>query len=296
MDNRFTVRFKAQRTGQLLREAISDFGISKRALTSIKFDGGEILVNNQEQNVRYILQLDDEITIKFPPEEISEGLIPQQGMLDIFYEDDAILILNKPPFTSTIPSREHPDGSIANYLAGYFETKHIASTVHIVTRLDRDTSGLMCIAKHSHIHHLMSLMQQAGTIHREYEAVVHGHVVEQSIIAPIGRKESSIILREVHEDGQFAHTDVKVIKHFEKDGEPYSHIRLKLHTGRTHQIRVHMAYIGHPLVGDELYGGSRRLINRQALHCVKLMFNHPITNQEFNFYSGLESDIGLILK
>lgn len=295
MDNRYTVRFNAKRSGQLLREAISDFGISKRALTSIKFDGGEILVNNTVQNVRYPLQLGDEIQITFPPEQVSEGLIPQHGMLDIFYEDDTFLILNKPPYTNTIPSREHPDESIANYIAGYFESQQIASTIHIVTRLDRDTSGLMCIAKHSHIHHLMSVMQRAGTIHREYEAVVHGHVEEQSILAPIGRKDTSIIEREVRADGQFAHTDVKLLKQFEKDGEPYSHIRLKLHTGRTHQIRVHMAHIGHPLVGDELYGGSRKLLKRQALHCVQIIFNHPITNQEMIFFSGLESDIGLIL-
>ncbi|WP_332650374.1 RluA family pseudouridine synthase [Lysinibacillus sp. 54212] len=296
MDNRFTVSFKAQRSGQLLREAISDFGISKRALTAIKFDGGEILVNNEERNVRYRLQVDDEILIKFPREEVSAGLLPQHGMLDILYEDEALLIVNKPPYKSTIPSREHPDGSIANYVAGYFETQYIASTVHIVTRLDRDTSGLMCIAKHSHIHHLMSMMQRAGAIHREYEAVVHGHVEEQSILAPIGRKENSIIEREVREDGQFAHTDVTILKQFVKDGEPYSHIRLKLHTGRTHQIRVHMAHIGHPLVGDELYGGSRKLIQRQALHCVQISFNHPLTNQEVIFYSGPESDISLILK
>ena len=296
MDKRFTVRFKAQQSGQLLREAISDFGISKRALTSIKFDGGEILVNNQEQNVRYRLQMGDEILIKFPREEVSEGLLPQHGLLDILYEDETLLIINKPPFMSSIPSREHPDGSIANFVAGYFETHHIASTVHIVTRLDRDTSGLMCIAKHSHIHHLMGVMQREGTIHREYEAVVHGHVEEQSIFAPIGRKENSIIEREVREDGQYAHTDVKLLQQFVKDGEPCSHIRLKLYTGRTHQIRVHMAYIGHPLVGDELYGGSRKLIKRQALHCAEISFNHPLTNQEVIFYSGIESDISLILK
>ena len=296
MDNRFTVTFIANKQGQLLREAIGDFGISKRALTAIKFDGGEILVNGQEQNVRYMLQAGDEITVKFPREQVSSGLVAQEGPLDIVYEDEALLVLDKPAYRSTIPSREHPDGSIANFVAGYFSRQDIASTVHVVTRLDRDTSGLLCIAKHRHIHHLTGLMQRAGSLHREYEAIVHGHVESQSIIAPIGRKDSSIIEREVREDGQYAHTDVSLLRHWTMDGKPYSHIRLKLHTGRTHQIRVHMAHIGHPLVGDELYGGSRALIARQALHCVKLQLTHPITGEMLAFESILPPDMRGIMK
>lgn len=296
MDNRFTVTFIANKQGQLLREAIGDFGISKRALTAIKFDGGEILVNGQEQNVRYMLQAGDEITVKFPKEQVSSGLVAQEGPLDIVYEDEALLVLDKPAYRSTIPSREHPDGSIANFVAGYFSRQDIASTVHVVTRLDRDTSGLLCIAKHRHIHHLAGLMQRAGSLHREYEAIVHGHVESQSIIAPIGRKDSSIIEREVREDGQYAHTDVSLLRQWTMDGKPYSHIRLKLHTGRTHQIRVHMSHIGHPLVGDELYGGSRALIARQALHCVKLQLTHPITGEMLAFESILPPDMREIMK
>ncbi|MGM9949856.1 MAG: RluA family pseudouridine synthase [Lysinibacillus sp.] len=296
MDNRFTVTFIAKKQGQLLREAIGDFGISKRALTAIKFDGGEILVNGQEQNVRHILQAGDEITVKFPKEQISEGLIAQDGPLHIVFEDEALLVLDKPAYRSTIPSREHPDGSIANFVAGYFSQRDIASTVHVVTRLDRDTSGLLCIAKHRHIHHLAGLMQRDGAIHREYEAIVHGHVEPQSIIAPIGRKDSSIIEREVREDGQYAHTDVSLLGQLMINGSPYSHIRLKLHTGRTHQIRVHMAHIGHPLVGDELYGGSRELIGRQALHCVKLQLVHPVSGKMLAFESILPPDMRKIMK
>ncbi|MFF5996967.1 RluA family pseudouridine synthase [Lysinibacillus sp. KU-BSD001] len=295
MDKRFTVTFMAKQQGQLLREAISDFGISKRALTAIKFEGGQILVNGTEQNVRYPLHVGDEITIKFPIEQVSDGLIPQRGALDIVYEDETLLVLNKPAFMSTIPSREHPDASVANFVAGYFEQQHIASTVHIVTRLDRDTSGLLCIAKHRHIHHLTGLMQRAGTIHREYEAIVHGHVENQSIIAPIGRKDTSIIEREVRNDGQYAHTDVTVLKRFSIDNKPYSHIRLKLYTGRTHQIRVHMAHIGHPLIGDELYGGSRAFIARQALHCVHLALAHPVSGEPFVFNSPLPADMQEII-
>ncbi|WP_421664068.1 RluA family pseudouridine synthase [Lysinibacillus telephonicus] len=290
MEKGFKLQFKAQNNGELLREAISRQGISKKGLTAIKYNGGKIFVNGEERTVRYILTQGDTITLIFPPEEFGEGLIVEHGKLNIIYEDDALLILEKPPFINTIPSREHPTGSIANFLCGYFEEKDIHSTVHIVTRLDRDTSGLVCIAKHSHIHHLMGLQQKNGLINKQYEAIVHGHLLqgEQSIIAPIGRKETSIIEREVRSDGQFSHTDVKVLKiGYAKNGEPVSHVRLKLHTGRTHQIRVHMAYIGHPLVGDELYGGSRELFERQALHCVLLEMEHPLTKVKLRFTSKI---------
>ena len=290
MDTRYNLQFKATQNGQLLRNAISNQGISKKALTSIKFNGGTILVNGIEKNVRHVLNEGDEITIIFPPEEISDGLIVEQGDLNIIFEDEALLIIEKPPFMNTIPSREHPTGSVANFVSGYFQQKGIHSTVHIVTRLDHNTSGLVCIAKHSHIHHLMGLQQKRGQINKQYEAIVHGHVDldEQQIIAPIGRSETSIIERVVRRDGQYSHTDVKVLKRgYSNDGEPLTHVRLKLHTGRTHQIRVHMAHIGHPLVGDDLYGGSKSLLNRQALHCVLLEMVHPITMEKLSFASDL---------
>ena len=286
MDNRFTITFSAQQSGVLLREAIQSYGISKRALTAIKFDGGEITVNGKEQNVRYMLQQGDVVQIKFPLEEISEGLIPEYNHpFDIIYEDEYLLVINKPPSVSTIPSREHPTGSVANYLIGYYEQRNINSTVHVVTRLDRDTSGLMCIAKHRHIHHLMSEQQKSGNVHREYEAIVHGHIQDDfvSIVQPIGRKDTSIIEREVRVNGQFAHTDLTVLKRFNHGGQPMTHIRLKLYTGRTHQIRVHCSHIGHPLVGDELYGGLRDKLPYQALQCVSLLFVHPIEQKQMHF-------------
>ncbi len=293
MDKRYQLQFTVEIEGQLLREAIAAWGISKRALTAIKFDGGALLVNGEEKNVRHKLQMGDVVTILFPLEEVSEGLIAQNGPLTIVYEDEAVLVLDKPAYMSTIPSREHPSGSMANFLRGYFEQQQLASTVHIVTRLDRDTSGLMLIAKHRHIHHLMSEQQKEGMLHREYEALVEGVLEQdqQSIIVPIGRKETSIIEREVRADGQFAHTDVLVLSR----GETISHIRLKLHTGRTHQIRVHMASIGHPLVGDELYGGSRMLLDRQALHCRFLQFKHPLTGKMMEFESPLPEQFIKIL-
>lgn len=289
-DQRFTIQFVAEEP-MLLREAIGAYGISKRALTSIKFDGGEITVNGEEQNVRYPLSAGDVVTIKFPLEQASDGLLVEYGELDIVYEDDAVLVLNKPAGMSSIPSREHPTGSVANYVLGYFTEKGIASTIHIVTRLDRDTSGLMCIAKHRHIHYLMSEMQKAKQIKREYEAIAHGSVSSGTVIAPIGRKSDSIIEREVRSDGQYAHTDIRLLRELEVGGKSYSYIRLKLYTGRTHQIRVHLAHLGHPLVGDELYGGERGNMARQALHCAYLEFVHPVSAEKLRFELPLAQDI-----
>lgn len=299
MEQLFTITFQAAVSGQLLREAIATYGISKRALTSIKFDGGQILVNGKEENVRFILSKGDEVKIVFPPERASESLLPETTTnLPIIYEDDYLLVVDKPPFMNTIPSREHPTGSVANYIKGYYEERGIFSTLHIVTRLDRDTSGLMCIAKHRHIHHLMSEMQKRGQVYRLYEAIVEGNVPEDfiSIREPIGRKDTSIIEREVRPDGQIAHTDLTVIQRFSVKGQPYTHIRLKLYTGRTHQIRVHCAYLGYPLVGDELYGGSRKLLDRQALHCAKLEFIHPISKEKLEFECALPATLLSIMK
>lgn len=296
MDNRYTITFTVKEP-VLLRSALQGYGISKKALTAIKFHGGEITVNGQEQNVRYRLEANDTVVVKFPREELSEGLVPQQGDLDIIYEDNELLILNKAPYQSTIPSHVHLEGSTAAIVAGYFKVQNIPSTVHVVNRLDRDTSGLMCVAKHRHIHHVMSAQQQAHEIFREYEAIVHGHVTEDeaSIIAPIGRVENSIIERMVREDGQHAHTDYRVLRRFVHEGEPMTHVRLRLHTGRTHQIRVHMKHIGHPLVGDDLYGGKRDAIPRQALHCVCLHLKHPLTKQSLEWHTTLPADMQSLL-
>lgn len=274
----------------LLREALGKWGISKRTLTSIKFDGGSLLVNGQEKTVRHPLSVGDVVTVLFPYEEVSAGLIRQEGPLEIIYEDDVLLIVNKPPGQSTIPSREHPSNTLANYVAHYYEEMSIPSTVHILTRLDRDTSGLVCLVKNRHIHHIMN---QGHVMNKTYEAIVHGRVEKQTqeIIEPIGRKGSSIIEREVRNDGLFAHTDVSIIRH----DSHFSHVKCLLHTGRTHQIRVHLAHIGHPIMGDDLYGGKLDLITRQALHCASVDIKHPLTGEILTITSPLPDDMSKLL-
>ncbi|MGM9927291.1 MAG: RluA family pseudouridine synthase [Bacillus sp. (in: firmicutes)] len=278
----------AENEGVLLRDFLKKQQISRSALTDIKYQGGTILVNDTEMTVRYVLQNHDRVTVIFPKEQPSEGLIAEELPLDIVYEDEAVLVINKPAYVSTIPSREHPTGSIANRLAGYYRKKNIPSTVHVVTRLDRDTSGLMLVAKHRHVHHLLSEQQKKGGVSRTYEAFVHGKVSQDGKVeAPIGRSETSIIEREVRDDGQYACTLYKTLKHY----TDFSHMQLQLLTGRTHQIRVHMSYIGHSLLGDDLYGGSLDQISRQALHCRQLTFHHPLNNEKMCFVSDLAEDM-----
>ncbi|PFD42414.1 RNA pseudouridine synthase [Bacillus cereus] len=289
--NRFTLKWTIQSVaeGILVREFLKTKGISKAALTDIKFHGGAIEVNGEHASVRHKLQAGEELQVFFPVEERSEGMIAENIPLCIVYEDDAVLVMNKEAYMSTIPSREHPSGSVANALLYHYDKQHLASTVHIVTRLDRDTSGLMLIAKNRFVHHLLSKQHQQKGVKRTYEAIVHGMILEEvgTIDAPIGRKADSIIERTVCEDGQRAVTHFKVMESFPNK----TRVALELETGRTHQIRVHMAHIGHPLLGDDLYGGQRDVMKRQALHSTSLTFYHPILEKEITFTSSIPDDM-----
>lgn len=290
---RFQLTFTSEQDELLLRDALKSWGISKRTLTAVKFSGGELIVNGEERTVRHLLSKGDLVTIVFPSEEVSEGILIEEGELNVVFEDETLLVINKPSNQATIPSFEHPNGTVANFAAYHLKSNGIPSTVHVVTRLDRDTSGLLCMTKNRHVHHLMDVLQKERKLNKFYVAIVHGHIKVdfQSVIAPIGRKEGSIIERKVSEDGQYAHTDVEVLRRFERGGQPFSVIRLKLHTGRTHQIRVHMSYIGHPLAGDDLYGGEKGLIQRHALHCQELLFPHPITGDLVQLTAPLPDDM-----
>ncbi|WP_445486709.1 RluA family pseudouridine synthase [Niallia sp. 03133] len=278
-----------QEEGITIKEYLKIKEVSKTALTAIKFQGGKITVNDKEENVRYILRWHDRLNVVFPHEDPSDGLIGEKIPLNILYEDELLLVVNKRDGMSSIPSRDHPKGSLANGVVGYYQEKGIHSTVHIVTRLDKDTSGLVLIAKHRHIHHLLSKQQKQGTVKRTYSAFAEGKLPLTAgvIEEPIGRMDDSIIKREVRSDGQYARTRYKVFRNY----SDFTFVELQLDTGRTHQIRVHLSYIGNPLIGDDLYGGSRDRLTRQALHCSRLEFNHPITLKPLTFSASLPEDM-----
>ena len=296
MSSRFQMKWVIGESdqGKLVREFLKKEEISRTALTDIKFKGGSIQVNGEEVNVRYRLAASEVLTVNFPLESPSEGLLGEQIPLTILYEDEYLLVVNKPAGMNTIPSREHPVGSLANALIGYYQHCGLQATTHIVTRLDRDTSGIVLVAKHRHVHHLFSMMQRSGHVKRTYAAIAEGTLPldNGTIRAPIGRKEGSIIEREVREDGQYACTHYQVLeKH-----PAFTFLELKLETGRTHQIRVHMSYLKHPLLGDDLYGGDLSLIDRQALHCKRIKFMHPYLKEEMVFTAPLPKDMGDLLK
>lgn len=254
--------------------------VSKALLAKVKFKGGNIWVNGVEQNAIYLLNIGDKVTIEIPNETSHETLAPIKHDLNIVYEDDNFLILNKPHGYASIPSALHSN-TIANFVKNYYlEKDYPNKQVHIVTRLDKDTSGLMLFAKHGYAHARLDKQLQKKIIEKRYYALVSGKGIlpdEGDIIAPIARPEDSIITRCVHPSGKYAHTSYKVIERF---GD-ISLVDIRLHTGRTHQIRVHFSHIGFPLLGDDLYGGRMDLgITRQALHCHYLKFINPYTEIE----------------
>jgi len=284
----------ADDSGKFVREFLKEQSISKTALTDIKFAGGGIFINGTPVTVRHRLSKGEILKVVFPPEAPSSDLQPENLPLHIVYEDAYLLVVNKPPYQQSIPSRESSSGSLANALIYYYYSIGHNATVHLVNRLDRDTSGLLLVAKHRHIHHLMSEQQKAGKLKRIYEAIVHGDFAIESgtIDAPIGRKDDSIIERQVREDGQKAVTHFKVVENVGK----WTHVQLQLETGRTHQIRVHLSHIGHPIVGDDLYGGERKEIARQALHCCKLRFQHPMDKRKLVFDAEMPNDMKELLR
>ena len=295
-DKRYSLRWDVtiDEDGQTVKQCLADKGISKRELKDIKFKGGQITVNDIEQNVRYPLRVGEQVSVFFPIEPINEQLHPENIPLTILFEDEHILVIDKPSGMSTIPSREHPTGSLANALVYYFLQHHIYSQIHIVTRLDRETSGIVLVAKHRYAHHLLSEMQKRFELKRTYEAFVTGNWLlgHGRINKPIGRKDDSIIEREVRADGQAAVTHFRLLQQYKE----FAHLQINLETGRTHQIRVHMCDCNHPLLGDDLYGGETVLIHRVALHCCTLMFAHPLTNEEMKFHCGLPKDMHALLQ
>lgn len=262
---------------------------SRRIIIAIKFDGGQILVNGQPKTVRYSLVMGDLLTIVFPPERRGSNLKPEEIPLTIVYEDEDVIVINKEAGMATMPSLNHQSGTVANGLLSYYEKNDIPYTIHIVTRLDRDTSGLLLVAKHRYSHSLLANLQLQGKIKRSYKALIEGHLNPEQgkINAKIARKENSIIERTVSDCGKEALTYYKVVA----EHKNLSLVDVVLKTGRTHQIRVHFSHIGHPLIGDDLYGDPHDQMKRHALHCEQLSFEHPLSKQWISLNMPIPDDM-----
>lgn len=246
---------------------------------------GTLLVNKQKIPLDHILYPGDTITVNWQQECT---ITPTDLPLTICYEDEYLLILNKPAGMLVHPTTSEHLSTLGNAVMYYFQKNQLPYSFHPVHRLDRNTSGLVLIAKLPHIQHLLS-RNDIKNIKRQYLALVSGSLIpeEGTIDAPIARHPNSIIQRVVDENGQTATTNYKVLKKFKH----VSLVELTLLTGRTHQIRVHLSHLGHPLLGDDLYGGSRELIGRQALHAARLYFTHPVSGKIIDVSSPLPIDL-----
>lgn len=253
-----------------------EFNISTRLRTKL-IKNKCIYLNNSVCDTRDNIYLNDIISVNLGIAEDNSNIVPTPMDLNIVYEDEWFLILDKPAGLAIHPSILHFNNSLSNGVKHYFDLIGLKKKIRPVNRLDLNTSGLVIFAKCEYIQECLSKQMENHTFKKEYLCIVSGKFENKvgTIDLPIARKENSIIERCINSNGQKSITHYKVLKEFKN----YSLVKCLLETGRTHQIRVHMSYIGHPLVGDTLYGKPSPLIDRQALHCYKLEFIHPITNR-----------------
>lgn len=289
---KFHYQFNKQESQQV-KFFLKEQGVSKKLLAKIKFRGGQILVNEHEENVLHWLHKEDVVTIVIPDEGEHETLKVDNAPIDIVFEDEHLLIVNKPSGVSSIPAQYHPNHTMANRVKAYYQRQeYVNQVVHVVTRLDRDTSGLMVFAKHGFAHSKLDEQLRSRTFHKKYKALITGEIknlnTHASFTQPIGRDLSSIIKRQITVAGQSAETEYWLAK----NNQEIALVDIQLHTGRTHQIRVHFSANGFPLMGDDLYGGRMDLgMTRQALHCFDLKFMHPFTSEPLHFQQPLPIDM-----
>ena len=280
-----------QNINQILKQ---EFRISARLQHKL-ITGKHVVLNGSVTDTRSSVSKNDIITVNLDFEEESKNIVSTKMKLNIIYEDDALLVLNKPAGVAVHPSILHYEDSISNGVKFYFESIGLKRKIRPVTRLDLNTSGLIVFAKNEYVQECLIQQMNSHIFKKEYIAIVDGKFDEPNgtINLPIARKENSIIERCISEYGQEAITDYEVIKEFKVDTNCISVVKCSLKTGRTHQIRVHMSAIGHPLLGDSLYGASlgSNLINRQALHSHRISFVHPITNKTLELISELPNDM-----
>lgn len=264
-------------------------GYSHAMIVSLKKTREGIRKNGIWARVHDCLQSGDILQIHITENESSDHIVPRPLPFPVVFEDEDLLVINKPDDMPIHPSQGNYENTLANAAAWYFRQKGESFVYRCINRLDRDTTGLLILAKHAYSASLLSSMVTSRLIRREYLAVVKGVPdICGCIDAPIGRKEGSTIERQIDfSSGDPAKT------HFERlvCESGYSLVRLRLETGRTHQIRVHMNYIGCPLPGDFLYCPDYTKIKRQALHSYRLSFSHPITGQDLSFTAPLPEDM-----
>ena len=268
--------------------------LSYTLLKSLKWRENAILLNGQSVHVNAIVHAGDVVSVALSERTPREDLYCENTAApDIVYEDEGLLVLNKPAGVAMHPKADDAAApSLAAMLTGYLGE---GSVPHFVSRLDKGTSGLLIAAKSGYVHDRLRRALHSSELRREYRAVAVGQVTPPRgvINAPIGRADGSIIRRCVREDGLVSRTEYEVLQTTER----FTLLRLRPETGRTHQLRVHMAYLGYPLAGDWLYGTEdKNLIARPALHSYELWFTQPITGQELHFTAPIPQDMQRLLE
>ena len=272
--------FEKQTVGRYLRTYCS---VSARTLAKLKRVEGAILLNSNKARAVDPVKKGDKISIDIPS-GVSDGVTAVELPIDIVYEDKYLVVINKPPFMPVHPTKVHQLDTLANALCFYAKQRGEQYTFHAVNRLDRNTSGLVIVAKDRHTASIMS----QNEITKHYTAFVMGEIADKGTVnEPIELSENSKIVRTVTPEGKPSVTHYEPLEN--KDG--FTVLKLVLETGRTHQIRCHMSHIGHPLLGDDLYGGSMSKINRHALHCGFISFNHPINDEFIEISADLPDDM-----
>ena len=279
------IEYKVSDSKTILQILKEDLSFSNRLISKIKND---VLLNDKNTKTYDTARVGDIVKVDIGFEETSDNIVPNGEIkLKVLYEDEWMLIVDKPPFMPVHPSINHYEDSLSNGVKAYFESIGLKKKIRPVNRLDKNTTGIVIFAKSEYI-------QENLTDYKKYYlAIVDGKTEESGIIdKPIARKLPSIIERTIRDDGDQAITRYKTLE-FKNN---MSLVECKLETGRTHQIRVHMASIGHFIIGDDLYGESSTLINRQALHAYKIKFIHPVSRKEIVIESELPDDMKSILE
>ena len=278
---------KADREGKLLTFLRRELELSSSLVKRLKWQNA-FLVNGEVVHTNYYVNQNDMITVLL--DEAEPEFPPEEGPLEILYEDDALLAVDKPAGLLMHPSFYRDTGTLANRIAWYYVNSNQPCAVHPVSRLDRDTFGVVLLAKNAHIHAKMMELLQARQVQKTYEALVFGAPAGDDGFweFPIAKKGGGSLLREVHPEGQAAQTRWEVLRRYAQ----CSHLRLEPITGRTHQLRVHCAHIGCPILGDPQYGTDASLslsaafsLPHQQLCAVALSFPHPMTGETTTLHS-----------
>ena len=270
-------------------------GLSGTVVRRIKWLPDGILADGVRVNTRYVPRPGQVLSVRLSDPERRSGVVPAPGPLDILYEDGDIVVVNKAAGVPVHPGPGHFSDTVGNFLLYHYDLEGEEADFHPVHRLDRGTSGLLAVAKHAHAQEALKRQLHTAAFRRTYLAVCRGvpEPADGVIDAPLGPKPGSLVEQMVRPDGKAARTRCRV---WENLGDR-ALVELELDTGRTHQIRVHLAHLGHPLLGDFLYGEEdKTLIGRPALHSWKLSLRHPITGQELNFTAPMPEDMAALLK